>query len=301
MLVLVGAGAMVPMGGVSAPSHPAPHSGAKAVPLSEFSSDPPKKPLHVLFIHHSVGGRILADNGPRERIAEEIWKSHPEGGGLRKKLTEQGYQVHEASYGSAIGDRTDRGDWLGTFRDKMDLTLRCALNDQPLPDGQRNQIVVWKSCFPNNMLDDDAAVAQAKATLSALLPYFAKHPEVLFVHVTSPPNAPQVQKEPAWKFAARVVLGKPQPGPRLIKSGPLARQLNDWVVRPDGWLKDYPHKNVAVFDLYDLLTDGGKSDFLAYPTGGGTDSHPSRAGNERAAAEMVPFLNRAVRRAGLSE
>jgi hypothetical protein len=301
VLALMGAGLMVPMGGASAPPHPAPHPGAKPVPLSEFSSDAPKKPLHILFIHHSVGGRILADNGARERIAEEIWKSHPDGGGLRKRLTEQGYQVHEASYGSQIGDRTDRGDWLGTFRDKMDRTLTCGLNDQPLPDGQRNQIVVWKSCFPNNMLDDDAAVAQAKATLTALLPYFAKHPEVLFVHVTSPPNAPAVAKEPAWKFAARAVLGKPQPGPRLIKSGPLARQLNDWVTRPDGWLKDYPHKNLVVFDLFDLLTDGGKSDFLAYPTGGGTDSHPSRAGNERAAAEMVPFLNRAVRRAGLSE
>lgn len=269
-------------------------------PLAEFSSAPPATPLRLLFIHHSVGGRWLADPGPREALADEIWRSHPNGGGLRRRLEQQGYQVHEASYGSAIGSGTDFPDWLPKFRDQMDRGLACAINDQPLPSGQRNQIVVWKSCFPNNQLDDEAALARAQAQLSALLPMFARHPAVLFVHVTTPPLAPMVAREPAWRSLARLLLRRPQPGPRLLRSGPLARRLDEWITRPDGWLKDYPLKNLVVFDLYDILTDHGKSDFLAFPTGDGYDSHPSRTGNELASAAFVPFLNRAVRRAGMS-
>jgi hypothetical protein len=172
------------------------------------------------------------------------------------------------------------------------------MNDTKIATG-RNQIVLWKECFPNNFIDDDQALEQAKKEMRELLPVFAQHPDVLFVHVTTPPLAPLVEEEPRWKYLARLVMGKPQPGPRLQKSGPLARQLDNWVVAE--WLKDYPQKNVVVFDLYNLLTDGGKSNFLAFPTGDGSDSHPSRAGNERATAELVPLLNRAVRRAGLCE
>ena len=163
---------------------------------------------------------------------------------------------------------------------------------------QENRIVLWKSCFPNNLLDE-AAVEKTRAEMRALLPLFAQHPDILFVHLTTPPLTPNVAAEPVWKWLARALLGKPQPKPRLEKSGPLARQLDQWVATE--WLKDYPQKNVAVFDLYDVLTDHGKSNYLAFVSDVEPyDSYPSRAGNEKAAAELVPFLNRAVRRAGLS-
>jgi hypothetical protein len=299
VLIVAGGVLLLSFGGGVA-SESGARSGAKSMTFSDLSSEKPKNSLRVLFIHHSVGGRILADVGPRERIEEEIWKAHPEGGGLRKLLEGAGYSVSEASYGSVIGNATDRGDWLAKFRDHMDKILTTQLNDKPLPDGQKNNVVLWKSCFPMNMIDDDAQVELAKKQLTELLPELAKHPETLFVYLTPPPIAPKVREEPGWKFLARAVLGKSQPGPRLEKSGPLARKLNDWVVSPDGWLKGYPHKNVVVFDLYDLLTDG-KSNFLAYASDGGYDSHPTGAGNQKVAAELVPFLNRAVRRAGLSE
>lgn len=281
-----------------APGQVVPNTNA---PAEAFSDAPPHAKLDVLFIHHSVGGRLLADAGPKQQSAEEIWNSHPEGGGLRRALREQGYVVHEASYGSALGENTDTGDWAVKFRDKMDSALACELNDKRLPDGERNRIVVFKSCFPNNQISSEAELEQAKQSLSALLPSFEKHPDTLFVYMTTPPLAPKVESEPLWKWAARALLGKPQPGKRLIASGPYARRLNTWVTSPDGWLKQGTPKNLAVFDLYDVLTDHGKSNFLAYPTGDGFDSHPSRAGNERVTAEFVPFLNRAVRRAALSE
>jgi hypothetical protein len=67
----------------------------------------------------------------------------------------------------------------------------------------------------------------------------------------------------------------------------------------EGWLKGYPGVNVVVFDLFDLLTDEGASNFSCYATQDGYDSHPRRAGNQKATRAFVPFLNRAVRRAGL--
>ena len=303
--VLAGASLLIKVGGASA-GRSTKRPGANQVNPNEPRPDqpstaPPKSPLGLLFIHHSVGGRWLADPGAKQKIAEEIWKSHPDGGALRSRLEAQGYQVREASYGSDIGGSTDLPDWIVKFRDKMDIVRRTELNDQQLPEGKRNQIVMFKSCFPNNLLNDDKAVETARAEMRALLPEFAKHPDVLFVHVTTPPLAPKVEKQPAWKWLAREVMRKPQPGPRLLRSGPLARALNNWVTSPDGWLKDYPGKNVAVFDLYDTLTNHGESDFLAYPSEDGYDSHPTRDGNTKATAELVPFLNRAVRLAGLSE
>lgn len=291
----------VPVGGASMPGNA---SGARRTgpdpTLAALSAARPQARLPLLFIHHSVGGRLLADPGPKEAIADEIWKTHPNGGGLRRMLQEQGYDVHEASYGSSVGDQTDFPDWMPKFRDKMDAALTTAVNDQHLPPNQRNQIILWKSCFPNNQLTDQAALARARDELTALLPIFAKHPDVLFVHLTTPPMAPRAEKEPIWRWLAHAVLRKPQPADSLAKSGPLARALDEWVVSPEGWLKGYALKNVAVFDLYDVLTGHGESNFLVFPTKDGYDSHPSREGNERAAAEFVPFLNRAVRRAGLS-
>jgi hypothetical protein len=75
-----------------------------------------------------------------------------------------------------------------------------------------------------------------------------------------------------------------------------AREFAAWAASPDGWLKDYPLKNVIVFDLYDVLTDEGASNVSRYPGEDGTDSHPNRAGNEKVAAAFVPFLNRALHR-----
>jgi hypothetical protein len=79
----------------------------------------------------------------------------------------------------------------------------------------------------------------------------------------------------------------------------LAREFNHWLSDTNGWLKNYPLHNVVVFDYYDVLTGNGVSDYSAYATDRGYDSHPSREGNEKAAQLFVPFLNQAVRRVGL--
>jgi hypothetical protein len=276
---------------------------------SDLSANPegaPKQPLHVLFIHHSCGGQLLAAFGA-ERGTNCIYLAHPNGGGLRARLEQNNYVVHEASYGSAIGANTDFFDWLPKFREHMPEILSCDSQDVRYSDGRRNRIVVFKSCFPNNDFKSeghppgnaagpDLTVWNARAAYTALRDEFRKHPEVLFVCVTPPPLAPQTP-QPAWKRLAKKALGRSD---SLAESARLARAFNNWLKGPDGWLKGNLN-NVFTFDYYDVLTDNGASDLSRYPTHGGCDSHPSREGNEKAAEAFVPFLNRAVRRAGLSQ
>jgi hypothetical protein len=92
------------------------------------------------------------------------------------------------------------------------------------------------------------------------------------------------------------MLGRPTHDDEFRASAAMARRFNTWVASPDGWLKGYAAGNVAAFDLYDLLTGRGASDFLRYPSGDGTDSHPSSEGQSKVAPALVSFLNTAVKR-----
>jgi hypothetical protein len=215
--------------------------------------------------------------------------------------------MHEASYGSLVGNKTDIFDWPAKFRDHADKILKCDRQDIFYDDGRRNDIVIFKSCFPNsffigpgappgNPAGPELTVENAKAAFLALLPEFQMHPQTLFVAVTAPPLA--MRPTPLYKTAAKWFLGHPS----LAKSGNFARQFNNWLRdEKEGWLSAYSGRNVVVFDLFDVLTNEGASNFSCYPSGpAGDDDHPSAEGNRKAAEAFVPFLNRAARRAGLT-
>jgi len=260
----------------------------------------------LLFIHHSCGGQWLAPVGPDSHQAC-VYESAHNGGGLRDRLLEAGYEVHEASYGSLIGENTDLLDWPNKFRDQMQEIITCDQQDSFYGDSRRNDIVVFKSCFHNNLFDGRGengrapggarlTVESAKAAYVALLDEFAAHPQTLFVAVTAPPLSPGETRR--HREVARRLLGRS----RVRPSGPYAREFNHWLADSEaGWLDSYSGSNVAVFDLYDLLTDGGLSDFSRYPSGARRDdSHPSSEGNKKATEAFIPVLNRAVERAGLA-
>jgi hypothetical protein len=296
-VVAVAAVCLIPIG-----SEPVAEATSRTEPvmlnLSQFSDAPPKERLNLVFLHHSVGSHLLAS--PEKDPAH--------GGGLADLLAKNNYTVHEATYGSRLGENTDLFDWLPKFRDQMQGVLSIDNQDSTLPSGQRNRVVLFKSCFPNNEFsgvgdgDGNASgpeltVVNAKATLKALLPEFAKHQDVLFVYLTIPPLAPKPWSEPMWKLGAKKLFGKPSNADKLKGWAALARGFNDWTVSPEGWLKDYPHTNVVAFDLFGVLTDGGS--LLRYTGTDGTDSHPTRDGSAKAAAALVPFINRSVHRAKL--
>jgi len=258
---------------------------AGASPLPQ-TSGPPDRVVRLVFIHHSSGENWLAD----------------ENGGLGLALAENNYFVSDTNYGwgpDAIGDRTDIPDWLEWFRGpetERYMEAVFAESDQnsaytrSLEDpGGENDIVLFKSCFPNSNLEGNAddppaeeggySVGGAKFVYNQLLEYFGTHPDKLFVVITAPPVS-----DPSYAENARA--------------------FNNWLV--EAWLDEnhYPYANVAVFDFYNVLTGRGHHHRYvdgrvehSYIPGRNTsayasdDDHPSRAGNLKATEEFVPLLN----------
>jgi hypothetical protein len=280
---------------------------------------PPSNPVKLIFIHHSSGENWLKDNN----------------GGLGIALRDNNYFVSDTNYGwgpvthkgtAPIGSFTDIGHWWTWFRGPDSTEIMNAVyaeSDQhstysrlKADPGGKNQIVMFKSCYPNSNISgapDDLVpsidtnplkgldansnyltVANAKGIYIDLLPYFKEHQDTLFVVITAPPR---INPEHASN----------------------ARVFNQWLV--NDWLKDYPYKNVVVFDFYNVLTTnggspkindlnketgnhhrwwnntvqhvadmGGAYDSTAYATGS-ADSHPTKAGNQKATSEFVPLLN----------
>jgi hypothetical protein len=274
---------------------------------------PPGRTARLVFIHHSTGQNWLADDN----------------GGLGTALRDSNYFVSDTNYGwgpDAIGDHTDIGDWWTWFRGPDAAAYLASLYGEsgqhssysrlPTAPAGENQIVMFKSCFPNSALrgnpDDPVpaidgnplkgvgsgsehhTVANAKGIYIDLLNYFKTRRDKLFVVITAPPLT-----DPAY--------------------GANARAFNRWLVNE--WLADYPYRNVAVFDFYNVLTTNGGNantndlglatgnhhrwlnggirhntdgdndanpNVLEYPTG---DDHPSRAGNLKATGEFVTVLN----------
>jgi hypothetical protein len=154
--------------------------------------------------------------------------------------------------------------------------------------GGENQIVLFKSCFPNSALEGSPGdppdpdgwltVGHAKYVYNEILGYFATRPDKLFVVITAPPLSDSSYADNA-------------------------RAFNNWLV--EDWLAEngYTQPNVAVFDFYNVLSGGdahhwfqegrvervlGGRNTLAYPSG---DDHPSERGSRKATEEFVPLLN----------
>ncbi len=279
---------------------------------------PPASPVRLIFIHHSTGGNWLADPNDDQPY-----------GGLGRALMDNNYYVSATNYGwgpDNIGDRTDIPNWPEWFTGPDSATILAALYGESgqnigdfgawprlatAPAGE-NQIVMFKSCFPNSDLygnpddpplqepNDQFTVANAKAVYNKILTYFATRQDKLFIVITAPPLA-----------QGEYLPGDQPPAERAAN----ARAFNNWLV--NDWLAGYPYRNVAVFDYYNVLTSNGgnvntndagwetgnhhrwwnnaeqhirtvDNNYAAYPSG---DSHPTTAGHQKATAEFVPLLN----------
>lgn len=261
-----------------------------AAPHPQINTHPPDEVVKLVFVHHSTGENWLTDGY----------------GGLGKTLGENNYFVSDTNYGwgpDAIGDRTDIPNWTEWFAsDSTPTSMEALFNEaeqhatytRTLPDpGGENQIIMFKSCFPNSALEgspndppgtyEELSVSGAKYVYNTILPYFAAHPEKLFIVITAPPLSDSTYAENA-------------------------RAFNQWLV--NNWLAEnnYTLNNVAVFDFYNILTDPnahhqinngqiehieGTHNTLFYPS---DDDHPSVAGSQKATAEFVPMLNFFYRR-----
>ena len=247
---------------------------------------PPEFPVKLIFIHHSTGENWLADGY----------------GNLGRRLAVNNYFVSDTNYGwgpNGIGDRTDIINWREWFRsNRTPRYLEALFNESEqhsaytrLPDdpGGENQIVMFKSCFPNSALagspndppdsTEDFTVGHAKFVYNDLLEYFHTRPDKLFIVITAPPLQDSTYADNA-------------------------RAFNNWLVYD--WLNEnhYTLGNVAVFDFYNVLTHprnhhGVRKGQIVHTNNGVNtlyydsdgDDHPNARGSRKATREFVPLLN----------
>jgi len=243
--------------------------------------------VKLIFIHHSTGENWLTDGD----------------GNLGEVLGENNYFVSDTNYGwgpDSIGDATDYPNWYDWFvGPESERYLDALYNESEqnsyytrnLSDpGGENQIIMFKSCFPNSDLagspDDLPAdgdwytVGHAKFIYNQLLTYFITRPDKLFVVITPPPLIDATHAENARQFSRWLV--------------------EDWLIE-----NDYPLANIAVWDFHNVLThpdnhhrfQEGSIEYsiqngngsLYYDSDG--DDHPNSAGSQKSTAEFVPMLN----------
>jgi len=220
----------------------------------------------MIFIHHSVGDALLTY------------------GGLADSLRGMGILVKGATYGDEIGNRTDMCDWLPKFQNDMNRILTFKAHpDIYYQDGKTNDIVMFKSCFPNSDIDaegtapgDPVARAQTtanyKALFESLKEQLKKYPDKLFIYMTAPPLVPEATK------------------PENAKR---AREFNNWLVQDFAprYYRETGLNNFAVFDLFDALA--GTDNYLKkeYRLGDGDNSHPNAIGDKAAAKIFMDFFH----------
>ena len=219
----------------------------------------------MVFLHHSVGKGLLND------------------GGLRDQLLDMGILVKSATYGDSLGEDTDMNHWAGKFNEKIDEIFHFRNHpNQYYEDGTSNDIIMFKSCFPNSDIvaegegfgDPNAAertIANYIATFESLKDEMKKYPDKLFIYLTAPPRHPEATNA---EYAAR------------------ARKFNDWLLKvfqPE-YAKETGLNNFHVFDLFGVLSDDNNFLKKEYLRDRPQDSHPNEAGSKTAVSAFVKFF-----------
>lgn len=225
---------------------------------------PPARTLSMVWLHHSTGDNLLA-------------------GGLLQALRANNIDFHDINYeeavveGYVIGDHTDPPDFPKTFNTPAYF---ARVRGWERTDGKPHDIIMFKSCYPASDIESDAKLDQYKKWYDSLLPTFRANPEILFIPMSTPPR---VKRRTDADDAAR------------------ARSFARWLSTE--YATDL--KNVQVFDLFHALAilEGKPDQNTLAPqfAMAATDSHPTAAGARAVTRLFIPWLNRAIRAAGLGD
>lgn len=219
----------------------------------------------MVFLHHSVGQGILNE------------------GGLRDSLLELGILVKGATYGDEIGQNTDIKDWFPKFQQDMSRILAFKAHpDQYYDDNTTNDIVMFKSCYPNsdiagqgempgNPVSPERTFANYRAVFEKIGQEVRQKPQRLFIYLTAPPL---VSESTTGGNARRAV------------------EFNRWLVNEylPAYEKETGLFNLVIFDLFSVLSDDDgylKQSFRRAAQG---DSHPNSDGYKTAASRFMEFF-----------
>lgn len=227
---------------------------AEGEELMSVHPGPPGRTLTLLFIHHSCGRRLMADN-------------------LEELLEQNNYKVYHATRGSSIGEDTDAQDFQKSFGEHWD-----EMKSWGLPEGQEHDIIMFKSCYHVSNIESDEMLENYKKWYAPMVELFKAHPEKLFIPMAQPPlNGDSEMFN--------------------LEAGARARIWTDYLE------KEYCSNlaNVQSFNWFDILADPDtNASKVEYRLKEG-NSHPNPLANHTTSECFIPWINRAVRTAGLVE
>lgn len=219
----------------------------------------------AVFLHHSVGKGILNQ------------------GGLRDSLLDIGILVRGATYGDSVGEETDMCDWAPKFESDIERIFNFKAHpNQYYSDGSSNDIVIFKSCYPNSNIgtaDPSSPIPPGRqktmenytSYFKSMASVFRKYPNKLFVYMTAPPLAPE---RTTLENAAR------------------ARSFNAWL--QNEFLPSYQQEtglhNFVIYDLFNVLANDQNLLKEQFRTERPGDSHPNKTGYETAASAFMQFF-----------
>lgn len=200
----------------------------------------------VLFIHRSVGKNLLEDG----QLADELTKA-----AKKDSLAIDFHEINNNIDKGVPGDDTKPEDYLAYFK----------------TNSRNEDLVIIKSCYPNNAIRSDEQLEQLKAAYKSLVEaYLAKSPGKLLVMTTPPLRPGRTNSEEARR----------------------ARELATWLSE----LK--LNNRVKIFNFYNLLAevDGKQPNTLKreYRRLAPWDNHPNKQASRHIApilaSEVVDFL-----------
>ncbi len=217
----------------------------------------------VLFIHRSVGRNLLRDGSLREQFEAAMV-----GRGMRARLDDYDSNTRLLTRGPTREKWVMPGD-----NTNPDNLVRLLVGEMPklLDRVMEYDLVVVKSCYPNNAISRDDQLALVKGEYGMMGRAFEQ-----------------------WSAKQLVILATPPLRPSRTNAAEArrARELADWLVGT----KLAP--NVSVFDLYGRLAarEGAEAGMLkrAYRRWWPWDSHPNAAASRKVVPQIVEFLVEAM-------
>lgn len=196
----------------------------------------------ILFIHRSVGNNLLKDGHLAELLQAEASKA-----GIVINFQD----INNNKQKGVPGDDTKPVDYLEYFKNNK----------------RDEDLVIIKSCYPNNAIDSDVTLNKLKETYQEIADAFIKRSAGRLLILTTPPLRP-----------SRTTTAQAK----------CARSLATWLVT----LK---HNRVSVFDFYDLLAEsasGKEANTLKqrFRRWAPWDNHPNKIASVEISQKLAPYV-----------
>jgi len=228
---------------------------------------------NVVFLHHSTGRALIEQGGVRELLRQrnyQFWDHEYNTYGLtRPDGTRTGtqYEIPETKPGVRGGGNTDPEGLAVLFAQPVHSPADNAFSRL-----LQHQVIIFKSCFPNSGIKNDAMLARHKSLYLGMRQVMDQHSNRIFILVTTPPLHP--------------LATNPEEARR-------ARELALWLQSSE-FLEG--HSNLFVFDFHSLLADPKtgmlRAEYQLKPDS--SDSHPNALANRNIGPLFVDFVDKAI-------